>query len=480
MTTRRTLSRGLSTICTVAILVSACNTGSATPSIGVPSPGAATPVASSGSASDDLTWFTQAAVPYKGATIRMIGEAVPPTKVLADLAPQFTALTGIDVTVESYPFDDMMQKLNLDVTSQQGTYDVASVPYTELGRLAANKQALPLTDCLNNASLKYPGIDEQDLLEGLWKTDSYYQDQVYGFPSNPAVMMMFYRKDLFDDPGEQAAFRAKFGYDLAVPTTWEHYSDIAQFFTRKQGETLAGKTLDKDFYGVVVAGKRHKAMVEEWLNYVWSFGGDVFKADGTVTVDEQPVIDATKYFLSLFQYAPPGATDYTWDEVSTAFQQSAAAMGLHWSDQVAAVEDPEASAVAGKMGYSTPPIKAKAADSFGGYTYLVPATSKHPEAACLFLQWASSRQMDVAAAEKGSVPIRTSTFAKPEFASTPGFSATRDALSIATALPKVTQFAQVDDAIAQRISEAITKQSSVEDALHRLKADLTSILQGPQ
>src|SRR3546814_11823494 len=41
-----------------------------------------------------------------------------------------------------------------------------------------------------------------------------------------------YRIDLFEDPKEQEAFKAKYGYDLAVPKTWKEYLDIAEFFQR--------------------------------------------------------------------------------------------------------------------------------------------------------------------------------------------------------------------------------------------------------
>jgi ABC-type glycerol-3-phosphate transport system substrate-binding protein len=41
-----------------------------------------------------------------------------------------------------------------------------------------------------------------------------------------------YRKDLFGDPAEKEAFKAKYGYDLAPPETWKQYYDIAEFFTR--------------------------------------------------------------------------------------------------------------------------------------------------------------------------------------------------------------------------------------------------------
>ena len=33
------------------------------------------------------------------------------------------------------------------------------------------------------------------------------------------------------------------------PTTWEQFRDLAEFFTRGKGETLAGETLESNFYG---------------------------------------------------------------------------------------------------------------------------------------------------------------------------------------------------------------------------------------
>ena len=41
-----------------------------------------------------------------------------------------------------------------------------------------------------------------------------------------------YRKDWFEDPAEKEAFKAKYGYDLDVPKTWDEMRDIAEFFHR--------------------------------------------------------------------------------------------------------------------------------------------------------------------------------------------------------------------------------------------------------
>ena len=51
-----------------------------------------------------------------------------------------------------------------------------------------------------------------------------------------------YRKDWFEDPTEMANFKAKYGYDLAVPKDFKQLRDIAEFFTRP----------DENRYGVAL------------------------------------------------------------------------------------------------------------------------------------------------------------------------------------------------------------------------------------
>ena len=119
-------------------------------------------------------------------------------------------------------------------------------------------------------------------------------------------MMMFYRKDLFENADEQAAFKAKYGYDLAVPTTWDAYRDAAEFFTRKSGVTLAGQPLTADFAGVAMTGKRHVATVLEWMNYGWTFGGGILDDSGQLVIDSQQSVAALDYMLGLRDFAQPG------------------------------------------------------------------------------------------------------------------------------------------------------------------------------
>jgi multiple sugar transport system substrate-binding protein len=63
----------------------------------------------------------------------------------------------------------------------------------------------------------------------------------YFLPFHANVQIGYYRKNLFEDPQEQAAFKAKYGYELAAPKTMQEVEDIATFFTRP-AQSLYGLT----------------------------------------------------------------------------------------------------------------------------------------------------------------------------------------------------------------------------------------------
>ncbi len=117
-----------------------------------------------------------------------------------------------------------------------------------------------------------------------------------------------------------------------MPTDWDTYRDIAEFFTRKAGEKLAGETLTQDFYGVSMSGKRHDATTCEWLNYAWSFGGGIFDESGNIAINSAKNVAALEYYNDLKQFAPPGVTEKTWDEQTTEMQQGIAAMAVIFND----------------------------------------------------------------------------------------------------------------------------------------------------
>jgi ABC-type glycerol-3-phosphate transport system substrate-binding protein len=212
---------------------------------------------------------------YEGTTITAIAEATLNSTILKELLPDFTEKTGIMVELEEAPYDNLVQKATLDSSTGQGQFDVVSLPYEFLGAFAENGWLTALDDRLADVASYAPGFDPSAIIPALQGASAVWAGQTYGAPSNAAVMMMFYRTDLFEHPDEQAAFLEQYGYELGIPQTWAQYRDTAEFFDRSAGETLAGEVLAEDFYGVAMTGKRHVATVLEWMDYGWTFGGGI-------------------------------------------------------------------------------------------------------------------------------------------------------------------------------------------------------------
>ena len=87
----------------------------------------------------------------------------------------------------------------------------------------------------------------------------------WAFPTEGDADGWAYRKDLFEDPKEMAAFKAKYGYDLAVrrrPAS--SCMDIAKFFTRN----------DQGLYGVAIyTQKDYDAITMGVENTMFPWGG---------------------------------------------------------------------------------------------------------------------------------------------------------------------------------------------------------------
>src|SRR6185295_918389 len=80
--------------------------------------------------------IASAAEPYRGKTIRLIGEDYPPLQAIEKLKPDFEKTTGIKVEVERYEAEAVLQKINFDLNAKAGRYDLIIQVYFDMGRLA--------------------------------------------------------------------------------------------------------------------------------------------------------------------------------------------------------------------------------------------------------------------------------------------------------------------------------------------------------
>lgn len=416
---------------------------------------------------------------FEGTTLYMIAEQQTPTVAMKEQLDDFEELTGIKVELQMAPFDDVVQKETLAFESKSGAYDIIAAPYQFLGNMVENGYIQPLEPLMKNEDIKIiEAYDENDIIEGMWKASGEWNGKYYGVPANSCIDFFMYRKDLFEDESEKTAFKEKYGYDLAVPTDWDTYMDVASFFTRKKGETLMGETLNKNFYGVSMSGKRHDATTCEWMNYMWSFGGGIFDEEGNIAINSEKSVAALEYYKELAQYAPEGITSKTWDEVTTELQQGISAMAVLFNDCAPALEDESASAVKGKMGYGAIPVGEVPAAHYGAWGYYIPSDSKNPEAAWVFLQWFNTPKVQKNIALAGGFVNLQSVYEDPELNELPYWEASKEAYKISTTRPRIPEWNEMNNVLMLQLSNAVVGEVEPQQALDNAAAEFEKILDG--
>ncbi len=416
---------------------------------------------------------------YAGVTIRVIAEQQNPTLAMQKQIPKFEEITGIKVELEIGPMDNVVGKEILALESGTGAYDIISIPYQFLGQLVENGYLQPLDPFLNRKDLKLEDFDKSDLISGMVSASGEWKGVSYGIPSNSCIMIMFYRKDIFENPEEKAAFKAKYGYELKVPVNWIQYRDLAEFFTRKPGDNLMGETLKHSFYGTSIAGKRHDAMTCEWLNYAWSFGGGIFDEEGNLVINNPKNVEALTYFKDLVEFCPPGVSNNTWDELTTQMQQGIVAMEIQWNDCAPSIEDPETSKVVGKVGYALIPKREVPVAHFGAWTYFIPVDAPNAEAAWLFLQWVNTYKVQKAIALEGGFPCLTSVYNDPELSEKlPYWKASLDAYEISSTRPRLPEWNIMNNEMMLELSMVISGEQTSAQALSNLQKKYNDILKG--
>lgn len=420
--------------------------------------------------------LTEAAKPYRGKVIRLIGEDYPPLQAIEKIKSDFENVTGIKVEIERYEAEAVLQKIAFDLNSKTGRYDLIIQVYFDMGRLVTQKQVRPLTDFISNPRLHNPAFDPERDLFPVWKTMGWYEGRPYGYPMMALTMYTWYRKDLFEDPKEKEAFRAKYGYELAPPNDWKQYREIAEFFTRPA----------KGLYGTLIQGKKHIALWQEYINFLYSFGGAVMDTSdpsqyGPIVINSPEAVEATEYYKSLLRYSPADALNFTWDDALALMQQGKVAMCLMWTDSTYALEDPSQSKVAGKMGYAMIPAgRVGRAHQIGGQSYYVPITSKNPEAAYLFVEWMMQADNQLRQQKLGGASSRKSTYQNEDVLRLPWTAASIAALERThpAMLYTVPESIQIGEVIQLAISDVLANRKPVKAALDWSAVEIKKLLGG--
>lgn len=334
----------------------------------------------------------EAAKQYSGSEITIVWEAgLQSLDPLNFSGPKWEELTGIKVKVIEVPTAEMFTKILQEHRANTGAYDALNVVPTWMADLV-RAGALEDLD---------PYVDKYGFREELQKIAPTYRDnqmtvdgKIYGFPDDGDLFILYYRKDLFEDPANREEFKAKYGYDLAAPKTWQEYADIGQFFTDKLAPTTYGAgQFRQPAYSQLLFQERFRVEGGKF------FDPETMKA----TVNSEIGVKVFDGMRADNKFMPPGVESWGFVEALSAFLNGDIAMTISWPPfgrwaagygvEEEALSWVPKSKIADKVGYALPP--GGTPQLALGFSLGVASGSKNKEAAYLFIQWLNSEAVSM-------------------------------------------------------------------------------------
>jgi multiple sugar transport system substrate-binding protein len=332
-----------------------------------------------------------------GVTIRMATIGNAPYELAYTFIPMFEEATGATVEIvftgDGFQID---KKLTQDYATGAVDYDVAwdhtsfysaYVPYLE-----------PLNAYFTEEELAQfsPAIINASTIDG----------NLYVIPRHADISVIHYRTDLYEDPENQAAFKERFGYDLAAPTTWRELGDQATFFANP-GE---------NFWGTQWAGKE-EGLSGRFYELLVANGGNLFDADLKPIFNNEVGVATAQWLHDLYQAGtlPPDMTNYLWPEVAANFCNGQMAVYTEWYGWYSYFQDPASCPnVAGKFGLVRAPVGDGGVHSgwAGAHGYSIPASSQNKQAAAQLIKFLTSEFVLTEESRQGALPVRNDVWAR--------------------------------------------------------------------
>ena len=401
----------------------------------------------------EMEWFIKAAEPFKGMEINVLSETIPTHSYESKvLTKAFEEITGIKVNHQLLGEGEVVQAVQTQMQTKRNLYDAYVNDSDLIGTHSRLQLAYNLTDFMagEGKDVTSPTLDLNDFMGVQFTTGP--DGDLYQLPDQQFANLYWFRKDWFDRPELQAAFKKKYGYDLGVPVNWSAYEDIAEFFSNDV------KNIDGvQIYGHMDYGKRAPdlgwRMTDAWLSMAGA--GSKGEPNG-IPVDEwgirmeagscnpvgasvsrggaangpAAVYAIRKWDEWLRAYAPPGAASYDFYQSLPALSQGNVAQQIFW--YTAFTADMVKSRADGNntVDESGTPLWRMAPSPHGPYweegqkvgyqdvgswTILKSTPVERAKAAWLYAQFVTSKTVDVKKSDVGLTFIRDSTVRHQHF-----------------------------------------------------------------
>lgn len=370
------------------------------------------------------------------------------------MAAQYEAETGVKINLTTFPFDGLLTQQANAAQSGSNAFDLFQINEVWVGQFYDNGWVQPLTDVdpdftWDENLMSFDGVGQWDKDARITTPDGV----AYSLPMNGNIQLFMYRTDIYEELG------------LTVPTTWD------EVLANGKKAREAG-VVDS---GYVLRGKAGAGATFDFSSLLFSEGGewltDPAGGDWTPSIDTAEAKRALTMYRDLAAIGPDAPQTIGQAE-ATALMQSGSVMASTLVVAVAApLEDPNASTVAGKIGYALVPGEQPVT---GTWTLGIPTGLPADRAAAAydFMTWLTSQQTQQTWVENGGVTVRTDLESdRPEIVAQ---------IESAEYAHSALRYSFTPDMIAVTdpiIGEVVAGTKSVDDAIAEMQAGVTKVVQ---
>lgn len=291
---------------------------------------------------------------FAGQKVTVIATKSAISIALLEVKEEFEAATGAQLEIVRLPGVEHYPSIITDLTNRTGKYDASIAGGWWVGDMVAGDHLRSYDDLYDDP--RFPKWNFDDVLPGPRQLLT-YSGKKYMVAYDHDGQVLYYRRDLLNDPRHQAGFKQKYGYPLAVPQTWKQLRDALEYF---HGQDLNGDgTAD---HGIVLALKPGSQGMFNYMTLSGSFviGPTNPKLYWFDPQTMKPLITspghvrALEQFIELVKFGPREMLTWDhgrgWDE----FLAGRSAFALSWGDLGALAQQP-GSRVKGKTGAAPVP-----------------------------------------------------------------------------------------------------------------------------
>jgi multiple sugar transport system substrate-binding protein len=400
-----------------------------------------------------------------------------PANALVELSKDFEAQSGHKMSFEFVPWTNYADRMLNELNSGGKLCDLLIGDSQWIGGSAESGHYIKLNDFFDAN-----GISMADFVPA---TVTGYSEWPKGTPNYwalPAfgdVVGWTWRKDWFERPEIQAAFKEKTGRDLTPPATFAELKEIAEFF---QGREIDGKTV----YGASIYTERgSEGITMGVMDVLYSFGflydNPEKPYDMQGFVNSPGAVEGLEFYKALYDCCtPPGASNSYMGEGIDAYKSGQVAMQMNFAFTWPGFEvDPNVGG--GKTGYLVNPAGPNGAQfaQLGGQGISVVSYSDKQDAALEYIKWFAQPEVQQKWWTMGGFSALRAVVEDPAFAASQPYAQTYlDSMAIVKDFWAEPAYASLLQASQKRFHDyVVAGQGTAQEALDGLVADWTEVFE---